>query len=717
MRSLSVVTLFAAFGLVAAAPAARAQTPAAKKQQPPPVGPERPFTFPAHTATKLENGMTVFVVEDHRQPVVSATLMLPAAGASANAAKSAGLAAMTAALLRQGTATRSAQQIAESIDKVGGSLSAGAGADTTQASVTVLTSSLDTGFDLLADIVQRPAFAPEEIERWRRQTLSSLQVAYRDPEYLRNVAGQYVGYGEHPYAYPTDGFPQTVRGLSRDAVAAFHKERYTPAGAYLAIAGDITTEAATALARKHFGGWKAAGTPKAAAPTPAKGQRRIVVIDQPDAVQTQFGMIGAGVPRNHPDWLALSVANQILGGSFNSRLNLRLRAKEGLTYGARSAIDSNRLAGLWTTTSFTRTEESANAMKVMLDVIREFRKNPATAAELSEATSYLSGVFALQSETADAVAGRVLTLALHGLPADYWQTYRDRVRKISAADVAAAVERHVDPERLSIVAVGNASGFAKALEPLGMLTIVPAAKLDLTEPGLVAKEEAAAGPGAAARGLALIKMAAEAAGGAAKLADVKDVIATGELTLFTPGGEMQGKSRSMILHPDRSRGVVTLPVGDIVQTYDSGRGTMAMPGQGSTEVPAAITVEMRRAILLNGGIGVVREALSGSAQVAALEPKPVEGVTLDRVSWKKGELEMVLGLDPKSHHIVHVSYRAVTPQGTADTELHLSGHKPAAGGIVVPMRVTTFQNGQKAVDVVIAEWQFNTGLTPESFKK
>ena len=174
---------------------ATAQT-AGARQQPPPVAPERPFKFPAHTTTKLENGLTVFVVEDHRQPVVSATLLLPDAGSSAlPQASRAGLSNMTASLLRQGTTKRSAQQIAEAIDSVGGSLSAGATLDSTQASITVMTSSLDLGFDLLADIVQRPAFAPEEIERWRRQTASNLQVNYSDPEYLRDVVGDRLAYG------------------------------------------------------------------------------------------------------------------------------------------------------------------------------------------------------------------------------------------------------------------------------------------------------------------------------------------------------------------------------------------------------------------------------------------------------------------------------------------------------------------------------------------
>jgi hypothetical protein len=428
-------------------------------------------------------------------------------------------------------------------------------------------------------------------------------------------------------------------------------------------------------------------------------------------------MIAVGVPRNHPDWLALSIANQVLGGSFNSRLNLRLRAKEGLTYGANSAVESHRLAGLWRATSFTRTEETANAMKVMLEVISDFKKNPATPAELNEATAYLSGVFAIQSETAGAVAGRVLTTALHGLPADYWQTYRDRVKKTTAAEVSAAVERHVQPEQLTIVAVGNASGFAKGLSALGTVTVIPLAKLDLTQPNLQARQEAAAGADAGARGMAIIKSAAEAHGGAAKIADVKDVTTSGDLTLTTPGGDMQGKAKSVILQPDKTRAVLTLPIGELTQTFDGTAGAIVPPGMDPIPLPAEMIPEMRRAVLLSGGFGVLREALNGGAQVAALESKPVEGTALDRVSWKKGDLDMVLGFDPKTHYLVNVTYRGMTQQGMADSELRLSDYKPAANGLVVPGRVMTFQNGQKVVEVTISDWQFNTGVSPDIFKK
>jgi len=486
LRATSVAAAALSYVLLAPGPSMSARTQApAKRQQPPPPGPDRPLAFPPHTEVMLENGLKVFVVEDHRQPVVSLTLLLPGAGASAHGGDEAGLAMMTAQLLRQGTKTRSAQEISEAIDRVGGTLAGSAGPDAAEVGVTVMTTALDTGLSLLADVVQNPAFAPDEVERWRRQTLSSLQVAYSDPEYIRTAAAQRLAYGTHPYAFPVDGLPGTVARLSRDQVAGFHKKMYSPRGAFLAVAGDITPEGAASLVRKHLGGWTgtAVAIPGGAI---SEGGRRVLAIDKPDAVQTQFAVVGLGVPRNHPDWLALTVANQVLGGSFNSRLNLRLRAKEGLTYGASSAFSSARTAGFLRASSFTRTEETARAVNLLLDVMREFSANPATPEELREAKAYLSGVFAIQTETAEAVADRVLTSALHGLPADYWTTYRERIRALTAEDIAAAVRKHVSPDKLSIVAVGNASAFAKQLEPLGAVTIVPLARLDLTKPDFTA---------------------------------------------------------------------------------------------------------------------------------------------------------------------------------------------------------------------------------------
>ena len=459
------------------------QATTAVRQQPPPPGPIRPFEFPKYLTRKLSNGLTVFVIEDHRQPVVSYELVVNAGGA-AHSVKKAGLASMTAQLLREGTKTRSAQDIARTIDSVGGTLTTGADDDTVQASATVMKTSEALGIELLADVVLNPVFKEEEIERGMRQTLSGLQIQYTDAEYLAPVTTARVIFGEHPYGYPAEGTPETLATIKREDIVQFHGRHYSPAGAFLAIAGDVKPEEAFANAEKYFGKWNtSASASDKLSPIPTS-KRAVLIIDKPDAVQTQIIVGQTGIKRSDPDYIPLLIANQIFGGSYNSRLNLKLRAREGLTYGARSNFDTERVSGAFRVSTSTRTGETARATGMLLDLLKEFRQNPVTEAELKEAKAYLIGSFALGSETPQQVATRVLTAAVHGLPSNYWDTYREKVQAATAEQIADAVRRRIDPEKVSIVVVGNAKDFAKGLEPFGTARTILFSDLDFTRPDL-----------------------------------------------------------------------------------------------------------------------------------------------------------------------------------------------------------------------------------------
>lgn len=470
-------------GAVAQQPKQPAQATPSVRQQPPPPGPIRPFEFPKYLTRKLSNGLTVFVIEDHRQPVVSYELVVDAGGA-AHSVKKAGLASMTAQLLREGTKTRSAQDIARTIDSVGGALTTSADDDTVQASATVMKTSEALGIELLADVVVNPVFKQEEIDRRMRQTLSGLQIQYTDAEYLAPVSAARVIFGEHPYGYPAEGTPETLAGIKREDIVQFHGRYYSPAGAFLAIAGDVKPEEAFANAEKVFGKWNtSASAPDTLSPIPAS-KRAVLIIDKPDAVQTQIVVGQTGIKRSDPDYIPLLIANQIFGGSYNSRLNLKLRAREGLTYGARSNFDTERVSGTFRVSTSTRTAETARATSMLLDLLKEFRQNPVTDAELKEAKAYLTGSFALGSETPQQVATRVLTAAVHGLPSNYWDTYREKVQAATPEQIADAVRRRIDPEKVSIVVVGNSKDFAKSLESFGTARTILFSDLDFTRPDL-----------------------------------------------------------------------------------------------------------------------------------------------------------------------------------------------------------------------------------------
>jgi zinc protease len=456
----------------------------AAKQSPPPPGPARPFAFPNVASQTLPNGLTVFVVEDHRQALVSYRVLVNA-GAIAQDPQKAGLAEMTAELLRNGgTKTRTSQQIAKLVDDAGGSLGARAGEDDATVFGTFLKSNSDLGMELVSDILLNPVFDEKELERLRRQQLSGLQIGVNDPQFLLHWLAPRVIYGRHPYAYPNDGTPETIRALKREDIVAFHHERYVPTGSFLAVAGDITPEEAFAKAKKYLGEWNGpAPKPSAIAPPPPP-QAKIVVLDKPDAVQSRIYVGHLGIPRNSPDYIPLNIANYIYGGAFTSRLNMKLRANEGLTYGASSQLQAFRQTGAFVTDTFTRTEKTVEAVKMIAALQKEFAANPVTESELADAKSYLSGVFALAIETPDAVADRVLVAASNGLPADYWQTYTEKIRSTTPEQVTAAVKKYYSPDKMAIAIVGNASQFAKELEALGPVTTIKLADFDVMAPDL-----------------------------------------------------------------------------------------------------------------------------------------------------------------------------------------------------------------------------------------
>src|SRR5277367_6253337 len=386
-------------------------------------GAPRPFEFPTAATKTLPNGLRVFVVTDHREPAVAARLVILSAGSIQDPADMPGVAGMTAGLLTQGTAKRSAKEIAEAIDFVGGTLEAKAGRDATTVTLDVVKKDLGVGMDLLSDVVLHPAFRSEELDRQRQQLLSDLEVQYSDPNYLATLAFARTLYGSSPYGMPEQGTPATVKKLQREDFVKFHDANYAPNQSVLGFAGDITPEEAFAIAEKYFGGWPkidvAATAPQLPSPAAAT---HVWLIDKPDAVQTQIRIGRIAIRRADADFLPLDVTNHIFGGSYNSRLNTEVRIKKGLTYGASSAFTPHRYTGSLAVETYTRTEATMDATKLVMDLLMGMSQGKISQKELDFARDYLAGVYPIESETAEQVADRVLTVAAFDLPADYNQT-------------------------------------------------------------------------------------------------------------------------------------------------------------------------------------------------------------------------------------------------------------------------------------------------------
>ena len=465
----------------------------------------RPFAFPAPVSRTLPNGLRVFVVSARARgadvpvdPAVSVELLIRNAGSVRDPLGKPGLAEFTGGLLRQGTEKRTAQEIAAAIDFVGGSLTAGAGRDSTTLGVTVVKKDFELGMELLSDITLQAKFAPEEIARRQQQRVSNFRRSYEDTDYLASAVFRRMVFGLSPYGTPADGTPASVGAFTREDLIAFRDQFYAPNESIMAFAGDITEEEAYAAAEKYFGSWpkKAAPPPQVTFP-PRPSGLRILVVDKPDAVQTQIRVGRLGIPRNHPDFLPLSVTNYIFGGGFSNRLNRELRINRGLTYGASAGFAGALYGGNFVADTFTRTETTVEATQVILDEIGKMAGGEVTSDELNVARDYLAGVFVIASETPDQIAGRVTNAAFYGLPDDYNQTYPAKVRAMTAEQVRQMAARYFDAGNQDLVLAGNAAAFREALRaafPAAKYEEITADQLDLLAPDLRRAE-----PGPAAR--------------------------------------------------------------------------------------------------------------------------------------------------------------------------------------------------------------------------
>ncbi len=477
MRALAVTAAF----ILAAQSAIAADV----EGLPEPAEPRAP-KFLAPQEKTLANGLRVIVVERPGVPLVSAEVLLRS-GSEADPASASGLAAFTAALLTQGTATRSATQIAREVESLGATLKATADWDGSVVELTALSEQFEPAFVLLADVTRRPKFATAEIERLRRQTLDDLRLSLEEPGTVAKLVAGRVILGRGLYAHPAQGTVASIQRLRRQEIADFHTARYTAGDALLIIAGNITADTAFALAEKNFGDWKPAPekpVPALAAFAPA-AKPRVILIDMPHAGQAAVLVGGPGIARNAGEYFAGTVANTVLGGGYTSRLNQEIRLKRGLSYGARSTLTALRAGGLLTARCQTKNASAPEVVELMRTELQRLGSEAVPADYLATRQAMLGGDFARELETNAGYVTRIADFAMHGLTLDQLPLYLSRIREVTAEDVQGFSEKHLLPKAMSVVVAGQAKEIAKPLRALfPTLEVIAQADLDLDSPTL-----------------------------------------------------------------------------------------------------------------------------------------------------------------------------------------------------------------------------------------
>lgn len=429
-----------------------------------------------HRST-LPNGLEFWTVTRNDLPIINAVLVVRAG--AANDGPAPGLADVTAGLLDEGSADRSGPEFARAVEGLGISLVAGAGIERTTVSLQTLTTTADSAFALLGELVARPAFTQAEVDRDRQLRLTALRARRDQPTVVATRVFNAVVYGEQaPYGHPGDGTPASLDAMTRAGIVQFYQEYYRPANAVVVVVGDVSPARAEALVSAALGRWQGKTAPKDPAPAaPPVRPATVYLVDKPKAAQSEIRIGGAGAARTSPDYYALSVLNTVLGGQFSSRINLNIRENKGYTYGARSAFTFLRGPGPFMASGGVVTAKTDSSLVEFMRELVDIRgSRPATKAEVDFATGSLVRAYPRRLETNAGVAGELADLAYFRLPTSELVDYQRKIAAVTPGDVDRVAKKYLQPDHFVTVVVGDLAAIQSSIEALkfGAIRVVDA---------------------------------------------------------------------------------------------------------------------------------------------------------------------------------------------------------------------------------------------------
>lgn len=453
------------------------------RTKPPKPGPPKDVLFPDYFDTTLPEGVNVLVIENNKIPAVSVRIVFRDAGSFYDNGKP-GLASLTAELLTKGTKSREATQIAEEIDFIGGSLNTGSDWDGSYISLSVLKKHLAKGIEVMADVLQNPVFAEEEIARVKEQRLSSILQGKDDAGNLSDKMFNKVVFGEYPYSSPSEGTEESVKNVKREDFQRFYNNRYGLDNMIIAFVGDISVEEAMGIIKNNILPWAKNRSEVTEDPwhlPELKPSKDVYVINKPGAVQSNLRVGHVGLERNNPDYVAVTIMNTILGGYFGSRINYNLREKHGFTYGARSGYNPRLYPGDFSVDTDVRNDVTDTSITLIIEELQRITSEEVTDEELETVKNYMTGVFPLQLETANAVASRVINLKLYNLPKDYYSRYISSINALTKQDILDAARKYIHPDKLYIVVSGDAAAIKDKLTKFGDVKVYDADGNEITK--------------------------------------------------------------------------------------------------------------------------------------------------------------------------------------------------------------------------------------------
>jgi predicted Zn-dependent peptidase len=669
---------------------------------------------PEPTRFELPNGMTVYLLEDHEVPIISASAIVRVGSRWEPVSKS-GLAAITGTVMRTGgTKSRGGNQLDDELDRLGAAVETAIGDDSGSASLSVLKEDADKGLAILADILQNPAFPEDKIELSKIEQREGIARRNDDAGSIAEREFGRILYGkDSPYGHQPEF--DTINAIKREDLIAFHEQYFQPENVILGAWGDFQTADMRARIERVFAGWKRGGKPRPEPPEwdykSAVSRAGVYFVAKDDVNQSTVYMGEIGGKRSDPDYFALQVMNTILGGGFSSRLMNNVRSNLGLAYTVYSvwAAAWDR-PGLFVGSGGTKSETTVKMTNAITQEIKRIRESEPSDDDLARAKDAILKGFAFEFDSTGKILQRLMVYDYYSYPHDYLQRYRDNIDKVTRNDVLRVAKEHISPEHFVILVLGKQADFDQPLSTLG-----PVHPVDITIPGPKREPIAPATQESTAQGKRLLAHARSAIGGTAAQA-VKDLTRTGEMSLDSPQGPMSIKSVQIIKFPNKALSRLTTPVGEIVQGFDGQTAWVKTP-QGVQEAPGSYRDELANTPLRET-IGLLQNANSPGMTVQSIGKDDIDGRPVDVVAIEdtSRNLEVKLFLDATTGLPLKKSYAAelMGQPGKVD---EVYGDYRDIGGVKVPFRVTLFSDGKKVGDLKVTDVKFNTNVEDSIFKK
>jgi len=658
----------------------------------------------------LPNGMRLLLVEDHALPRIELRAFVHG-GRVAEPPGRPGLAELFSEAHRTGgTASMTGDQLDEELDRIGAWVETGVQEAHGEVGGGSLVETVDTVLPIFAELLMAPAFAQDKIDLAKTHLRGGIARRNDDPMGIAQRESLKLVYGAaSPYARQYEY--EDVNRLTRDDLVAFHTTYYRPDATILAVWGDFDAAEMKAKLARAFAGWKAEGPPPAIATPDVRPQAPSVnYIEKKDVEQTFILAGQLGLRLDDPDYPAVNLMSDILGGGFASRIFVKVRTEKGLAYSAGGwSVPAYDHRGLFFFFTSTKPGSTADALATVLDEIRKIRESEVTDEELDRAKqSFLQG-YAFEYDSTAKIVNRLAIYELYGYPDDFNRRLRDGIEKVEKADILRVARKHLDPGALTILALGRADLFDKPLSTFGPVTTID---ITIPEP----KEEIAAGSAETLKaGTGLLVSAAKVAGEAA-LRGLASLSSQGSTTVSTPMGQMVLEATSLFVLPGRYHSQLSTPMGPMTQVLDGDRGFMAMGGQVQ-DLPGSAVAEMKRGLATEAGcVLLLKLALEGSLEGQLVGPVTFEGQAASDVVVTLDGAPIHVYLSADGQAVLGTMRLATTEEGPAEL-VEIFAAPTVVSGLRVPFETTQKANGEVKAQSRLTTAEVNPEWSEDLFKR